>query len=128
MSTISGSQLDTLDSCSSSPHPTRKIFSEEVSAKALKNVLMVSAREQSEESERRKMKQDVFIDGQFEDICALLEKPGPNLNEHLSVLFKKIDGNIEIQQTEAVVNNDSEYSVMKDNEPYMKFCPQIFMY
>ena len=29
-------------------------------------------------------KQDVFIDGKFEDICELLEKPGPDLNEHLS--------------------------------------------
>ena len=124
VSTISGSQIDTIDSCSSSPYPTRKVFSEEVSAKALKNVLMVSAKEQTEESERRKMKQDVFIDGQFEDICALLEKPGPNLNEHLSVLFKKLDESPNVKSA----NAEGEYSVMNDNEPYMKFCPQIFMY
>ena len=124
VSTISGSQIDTIDSCSSSPYPTRKVFSEEVSAKALKNVLMASAKEQTEESERRKMKQDVFIDGQFEDICALLEKPGPNLNEHLSVLFKKLDESPNVKSA----NAEGEYSVMNDNEPYMKFCPQIFMY
>lgn len=126
--------MDAMDSCSSSPMvEKRKIFSEEVSAKALKNVLMVSQKEQSDENERRKMKQDEFIYGSFENIVKLIEKPGPNLNEHLTVLFKKLESennDVVVVQTgddnESVV--ESDYSVMNDNEPYMKFCPQIFMY
>ena len=126
--------MDAMDSCSSSPIvEKRKIFSEEVSAKALKNVLMVSQKDQSDENERRKMKQDEFIYGSFENIVKLIEKPGPNLNEHLTVLFKKLESennDVVVVQTgddnESVV--ESDYSVMNDNEPYMKFCPQIFMY
>ena len=126
--------MDAMDSCSSSPIvEKRKTFSEEVSAKALKNVLMVSQKEQSDENERRKMKQDEFIYGSFENIVKLIEKPGPNLNEHLTVLFKKLESennDVVVVQTgddnESVV--ESDYSVMNDNEPYMKFCPQIFMY
>ena len=58
------------DSRSSSPHPVRKAYSEEVSAKALKNILVPS--QQSDHSERRKLKQDVFLEGKFEDICELI--------------------------------------------------------
>ena len=132
VSTLSGSQMDAMDSCSSSPIvEKRKIFSEEVSAKALKNVLMVSQKDQSDENERRKMKQDEFIYGSFENIVKLIEKPGPNLNEHLTVLFKKLEAennDVVVRHTENDESVESDYSVMNDNEPYMKFCPQIFMY
>lgn len=122
VSTLSGSQMDAIDSCSSSPHPTRRIYSEEVSTKALKNVLLVS----NKDDDRRKLKQDVFIEGKFEDICSLVaEKSGPDLHDQLSVLFKTID---EMPQNEETLENDENYSVMKDGEPYMRFCPQIFMY
>ena len=114
--------MDAIDSCSSSPHPTRRIYSEEVSTKALKNVLLVS----NKDDDRRKLKQDVFIEGKFEDICSLVaEKSGPDLHDQLSVLFKTID---EMPQNEETLENDENYSVMKDGEPYMRFCPQIFMY
>ena len=109
----------------------RKTYSDEVSAKALKNVLIPG--QQSDYNERRKLKQDVFIDGKFEDICELLEKPGPDLNEHLSVLFKNFglsDTEDDHEGLERSSNdaNDKNYAVMTDSEPYMKFCPQIFMY
>ena len=119
------------DSRSSSPHPVRKAYSEEVSAKALKNILVPS--QQSDHSERRKLKQDVFLEGKFEDICELLEKPGPDLNEHLSVLFKNFglsdeDDDHEVLDETLNGADDKEYAVMTDTEPYMKICPQIFMY
>ena len=129
VSSVSGS--DIFDSRSSSPNPLRKTYSDEVSAKALKNVLIPG--QQSDYNERRKLKQDVFIDGKFEDICELLEKPGPDLNEHLSVLFKNFglsDTEDDHEGLERSSNdaNDENYAVMTDSEPYMKFCPQIFMY
>ena len=130
VSSISGSDL--CDSRSSSPNPIRRTYSEEVSAKALKNVLIPS--QQSDFNERRKFKQDVFLDGKFEDICELLEKPGPDLNEHLSVLFKNFgldDEDEDNEVSEESINgngNEEDYAVMTDTEPYMKFCPQIFMY
>ncbi len=121
VSSISGSQIDALDSCSSSPQPTRRIYSDEVSAKALKNALS---------EERRKLRPDVFIDGDLEDICSLLNKPGPALDEHLAVLFETLTPSgvpAETPTAENIVVNES-YSIMRDSEPYMKFCPQIFMY
>jgi len=129
VSSVSGSDMN--DSRSSSPHPVRKAYSEEVSAKALKNILIPS--QQSDHSERRKLKQDVFLEGKFEDICELLEKPGPDLNEHLSVLFKNFgisDEDDDHEVADETLNgvDDKEYAVMTDTEPYMKFCPQIFMY
>ena len=129
VSSVSGS--DIFDSRSSSPNLLRKTYSDEVSAKALKNVLIPG--QQSDNNERRKLKQDVFIDGKFEDICELLEKPGPDLNEHLSVLFKNFglsDTEDDHEGLERSSNdmNDENYAVMTDSEPYMKFCPQIFMY
>jgi len=129
VSSVSGS--DIFDSRSSSPNLLRKTYSDEVSAKALKNVLIPG--QQSDYNERRKLKQDVFIDGKFEDICELLEKPGPDLNEHLSVLFKNFglsDTEDDHEGLERSNNdmNDENYAVMTDSEPYMKFCPQIFMY
>ena len=68
----------------------------------------------------------VFVDGDFKDICSLLEKPpGHDLNEQISVLFKKID---KIENSDESSDQNTEYSVMNDSEPYMKFCPEIFMY
>ena len=127
VSTLSGSQIDAIDSCSSSPRPEPIIFSDDVSTKALKSVLISSAKDHSDYHERRKLKQDVYVEGKFEDICAIVEKTGPTLSEHLAVMFKNIDQNSKIMCNE----NESpteDYLVMKDSEPYMKFCPQIFMY
>ena len=123
VSTLSGSQMDALDSCSSSPRPEPRIFSEDVSTKALKAVLMASAKDHTEFQERKKLKQDVFVDGKFEDICALVEKTGPTLSEHLSVMFKRLDDSHDTCQEDT-----SNYLVMKDSEPYLKFAPQLFMY
>ena len=123
MSTMSGSQMDALDSCSSSPHPVRRVYSDEVSTKALKSVLINKA--DQDEQENRKKKQEVFVEGSFEDILDELDDNQYDLGNQLSVLFKNNDEN------ELVVldrSNDCQYSVMKDSEPYMKFCPQIFMY
>lgn len=136
VSTISAGQLDALDSCSSSPLPVRKIFSEEVSTKALKGVLIPSMKDQSEQQDRRKIKQDLFIEGKLEDICSIFDSTRPNLNEHLSTLFSKIDENGLVEtplspsspDEDKMMNCSSGYLVMKDNEPYMKYCPQIFMY
>ena len=126
VSTLSGSQMDALDSCSSSPRPEPRIFSEDVSTKALKAVLMASAKDHTEFQERKKLKQDVFVDGKFEDICALVEKTGPTLSEHLSVMFKRLD--ISESNEEQESSEPANYLVMKDSEPYLKFAPQLFMY
>ena len=63
----------------------------------------------------------------------MLEKPGPDLNEHLSVLFKNFgisDEDDDHEVADETLNgvDDKEYAVMTDTEPYMKFCPHIFMY
>lgn len=126
VSTLSGSQMmDAIDSCSSSPAPARRIYSEEVSAKALKNLLVNANKDDS--SERRRLKQDLFIEGHFDDICEMLEQrpTGQDLSQQLAVVFQNIKAPSE-QTLEEVKFED--YSVMKDSEPYMKFCPQLFMY
>ena len=84
---------------------------------------MASAKDHTEFQERKKLKQDVFVDGKFEDICALVEKTGPTLSEHLSVMFKRLDDSHDTCQEDT-----SNYLVMKDSEPYLKFAPQLFMY
>ena len=134
VSTLSGSQVDfALDSCSSSPRPEPRIFSEEVSAKALKAVLMSTVKDHTDFQERKKLKQDVFLDGKFEDICQFVqqeqEKNGrQRLSECLSSMFQDMDKSKEDIETENDENLADNYLVMKDSEPYLKFAPQIFMY
>jgi hypothetical protein len=139
VSTISGGQIDAIDSCCSSPRVLRRLFSDEVSARALKSVLLTSAKEANETWERKKLKQDLFVDGTFEDICSVLERDEPYLHEHLATLFNvqlqvkngsavDTSPNVDDKSNCTMLAPKNSYSVMEDNEPHMKFCPQIFMY
>jgi len=135
VSTLSGSHMEDIDSCSSSPHPIRRIYSEEVSTKALKNVLLTSSASKEYEDKQKKIK-DVFLEGTFEDICAYLDtKPdySSKVQNRLSFVYK--NGHHNGEETDLTPTSEDadktlkeNYSVMKDNEPYMNFFPQFFMY
>ena len=66
----------------------------------------------------------------------LLDRPGRDLHQHLSGICKNFrledDDNIDkdIDDENEVIDKSGEdgYKVMTDSEPYMNFCPQIFMY
>ena len=126
LSTISTISMDSSSDMINNTPPKSQALSEDVSFKALKKVLECTARERSEESDRQKMKQNFFIEGEFEEICDLIRKetPRPSLNEHLSLLFKNINEN---QENQKIKPNNSEYFVMKDKEPHMNFFPRLFM-
>ena len=125
-STLSTISMDSYSDMMNNAPPKSQALSEDVSFKALKKVLECTASERSEESDRQKMKQNFFVEGDFDEICDLIRKetPRPSLNEHLSLLFKNINEN---QENQKIKPNDSEYFVMKDKEPHMNFFPRLFM-
>lgn len=94
---------------------------------------MSTVKDHTDFQERKKLKQDVFLDGKFEDICQFVqqeqEKNGrQRLSECLSSMFQDMDKSKEDIETENDENLADNYLVMKDSEPYLKFAPQIFMY
>lgn len=138
VSTLSGgAPIDAADSTASSPGLSRKDFCDEVSARGLRQVLMSQTERDKQEAVRKKDTQNMFLEANYDVLCEMMEMQGPDLQDYVSDVLnglsfgEKMTGMSEMASNSSLQSqnrNPDVYSIMEDNEPYAKFCPQLFMY